>query len=158
MWKSFVSDSFFHQYFLKIILFFIYSFILAVLGLHCCLGFSLVMAHRWLLSSCSGWVSHCSGLSCFGAQALQYVGPAAATCVLQSPGSIVVGLRLVAPWHVGSFQIRNQTRISCIGRQILHHWATREGPHQYIFTETLLCTKHHPLWQWRQGLCFMIKS
>ena len=39
-----MSDSFFHQYFLKIILFFIYSFILAVLGLRCCLGFSLVVA------------------------------------------------------------------------------------------------------------------
>ena len=37
---------------------------------------------------------------------------------------------LVAPWHVGSFQIRDRTRVSCVGRQILYHWATREAPQQ----------------------------
>ena len=35
---------------------------------------------------------------------------------------------LVAPWHVGSSQIRDWTRVSCIGRQVLYHWATREAP------------------------------
>ena len=29
---------------------------------------------------------------------------------------------LAALQHVGSSQIRDQTRFSCIGRQILHHW------------------------------------
>ena len=33
---------------------------------------------------------------------------------------------LVTPWHVGSSQPRDQTNISCIGRQMLNHWTTRE--------------------------------
>jgi len=32
----------------------------------------------------------------------------------------------VAPRHVGSSQTRDQTRVPCIGRQILNHWTTRE--------------------------------
>ena len=34
---------------------------------------------------------------------------------------------LVASQHVGSFQIRDQTCVSFIGRQILYHGATREA-------------------------------
>ena len=34
---------------------------------------------------------------------------------------------LVAPRHVGSSQARAQTRVSCIGRRILNHCATREA-------------------------------
>ena len=34
---------------------------------------------------------------------------------------------LVAPRHVGSSGTRAQTRVSCIGRQILNHCATREA-------------------------------
>ena len=33
---------------------------------------------------------------------------------------------LVAPLHVGSFQTRDRTHVSCIGRQILNHCAARE--------------------------------
>ena len=33
-----------------------------------------------------------------------------------------------APRHVGSSQTRAQTRVPCIGRQILNHCATRETP------------------------------
>ena len=35
---------------------------------------------------------------------------------------------LLAPRHVGSSQTRDPTHVSCIGRQILYHWATREAP------------------------------
>ena len=35
---------------------------------------------------------------------------------------------LEAPWHAGSSWIRDQTHVSCIGRWILYHWATREAP------------------------------
>ena len=35
---------------------------------------------------------------------------------------------LVAPWHVGSSQTRDQTCVPCIGRWILNHCATREVP------------------------------
>ena len=34
---------------------------------------------------------------------------------------------LVAPLHVGSSPIRDQTHISCIGRWMPYHWATREA-------------------------------
>ena len=34
----------------------------------------------------------------------------------------------VAPRHVGSSQTRARTRVPCIGRQILNHYATREAP------------------------------
>ena len=48
-------------------------------------------------------------------------------------GSRVCGLQelwhrgLVAPRHVGSSWTRDQTHVPCIGRWILHHWATREA-------------------------------
>ena len=53
--------------FLKIL--FIYLF-LAVLGLHRCMGFSLVAASGGALSRCSVQVSLCGGLSHCGTQAL----------------------------------------------------------------------------------------
>ena len=34
---------------------------------------------------------------------------------------------LVAPRHVGSSQTRARTRVPCIGRQSLNHYATREA-------------------------------
>ena len=37
---------------------------------------------------------------------------------------------LVAPWQVESSQTRDQTRVPCLGRQILNHWTTREVPLQ----------------------------
>ena len=59
--------------------------------------------------------SHCRGLSCCGAQA-----PDAQAQLLWLTG-------LVAPRHVGSSRTRAQTRVPCIGRQILNHCATREA-------------------------------
>ena len=44
---------------------------------------------------------------------------------------------LVAPQHVGSSQTRAQTRVPCIGRQILNHCATREA------RDTLLIAPEH---------------
>ena len=43
---------------------------------------------------------------------------------------------LVAPWHVGSSQTRARTRVLCIGRRILSHWATKEVPMFFL--------THHP--------------
>ena len=67
--------------------------------------------------------SHSRGLSCSGAQApdtqaqqLWLTGPA-------------------APRHVGPSQTRARTRVSCIGRQILNHCATREAPGLRHFSE-----------------------
>ena len=47
---------------------------------------------------------------------------------------------LAAPWHVGSSRIRNQTHASCIGRQILYPWATREAP---WWEEKMTCPGPH---------------
>ena len=69
----------------------IYLF-LAVLGLPCCAGFSLVAA---------------SGVLCVGLS-LPWL------LLLWSTG-------LVAWTHVGSSQIRDGTRVSCIGRQSPYH-------------------------------------
>ena len=50
----------------------IYLF-LAMLGLHCCTGFSLVV-ESWGDSSLGAQTSHCSGFSCSGAQVLGHEG------------------------------------------------------------------------------------
>ena len=52
-------------------------------------------------------LSHCGGFFCCGAEA-------------------VGSESLFAPWHMGSFQTRNQSGVPCIGRQILIHWTTKE--------------------------------
>ena len=81
---------------------FIYLF-LAVQGLHCCMGFSLVS--EWgILSRCGVWASYCA-------------------CCWNTG--------LVAPWHVDLprceiFQDQEFNPVPYIGRQILCHWATRE--------------------------------
>ena len=71
-----------------------------------CTGFSL----QWLLLFQSMGSRHTSFSSCgTRAQVLWLTG-------------------LVALQHVGSSQTRHRTRVPCIGRQILNHWATREVP------------------------------
>ena len=47
--------------------------ILAVLGLPCCLGFSLAVASGGLLSSFTAW-AYCRDFSCWGGQALEFTG------------------------------------------------------------------------------------
>ena len=73
-----------------------------------CAGFSL----QWLLL----WST--------GSRALTSVVSAHR---LQGAGSVVVGVGLVAPRHVGSSQTRDGTGVPCIARQILKLWTTREA-------------------------------
>ena len=95
---------------------------MAVLGLRCCVGFPTVVVNWGLLSSSQRWYlgfslprllllrrtdSRCAGVSGCGSLALENE--------LSSCGTGLVALR-----HVGSSRIRNQTRVSCTGRQILH--------------------------------------
>ena len=74
----------------------------------------------------------------------------------------------VAPWHVGSSLTRDQTCVSCIGRQILYHWAIRKGlvdcvsePIFFYFTMAcswiLSCAKsrNHTWWP-SQGLAWKL--
>ena len=81
-----------------------------------------------LLSSCNVQPSHCGGLSCLRAQALRHAG--FSSCGSQAPEQSrqLWCIDLVAPGHVGSSRIRDQTRVSCIGRQILYRWAQEKPP------------------------------
>ena len=88
---------------------------MAVLGLHCCTGFPLVVG--------SG------GYSLVAVRSL----PSQWLLLLWSSGSRMHGLLelwhrgLVAPQHVRFSWIRDQTHVSCIGRRLLYHCATREA-------------------------------
>ena len=57
-------------------------------------------------------------------------------CGAQAPDARAQQLCLtgpVTPRHAGSSQTRAQTRVPCIGRQILNHCATREAPIYLVF-------------------------
>ena len=79
--------------------------------------------------------SHCSGFSCWGAQALEHSGFSSCNTwaqELQFLGSRAQAQQLwcpglIAPWHVGSSQIKDGIRVSCIGTWLLYHWTTREA-------------------------------
>ena len=89
-----------------------------------CEGFSLVVA-SWGTLHHGVRASHYCGLSCCGAQA-----PDVQAQQLWPTGP-------VGPRHVGSSQTRAQTRVPCIGRQILNHCATREA--LCLSLEVFLC-------------------
>ena len=100
---------------------FVFGNLLAVLDLHSCAGFSLVVEsgsyflvvmRRPLIAVASLIAEH----RLQGAWA-----SVAAVAGLWSRGSIAVVHRLVALWHVGSSQIRNLILVSCTGGWILYH-------------------------------------
>ena len=75
---------------LWILFFFFFLIFVAVLGLHCCTGFSLVLQSRRPHSGCGAQASCCRGFSCCSAQALGhsgFSGCSAWTRQLQFPGS-----------------------------------------------------------------------
>ena len=41
----------------------------------------------------------------------------------------------VGPWHVGSSRVRDRTHVSCIGWQILYHWATGGAQHLPLYDQ-----------------------
>ena len=102
--------------FLKKLLF-IYLFIFGCVGSSFLREGFLQLQQAGATLHCGARASHYHGLSCCGAQA-----PDAQAQQLWLTG-------LVAPRHVGSSQTRARTRVPCIGRQILNHCATREGPY-----------------------------
>ena len=81
-------------------------------SLHCS-GFSLVAESRLLIAVASLVAEH---------------RPQVLGLQQQLLGSVVVMHELSCSWHVGSSPIRDGTLVSCIGRQILYHRATREAP------------------------------
>ena len=86
-----------------------------VLGLHCCEGFSLVLARDTLYLGCRGFslwwlfLLQSKGSRAQGLQQLQLQGSRAQAQQLWS-------ISLVVPWHVESSWTRDQTSVSCIGR------------------------------------------
>ena len=84
------------------------------------------VAGHGLLSSCGARTPHCGGSSGCGARA---VGRA---------GSVAVMRGLRCPAARGIFQISGGICISCLGRWILYHWATREVAPQPLLS--------HPTW------------
>ena len=108
------------SHFLKKLYIFNYLF-LAVLGLHCCLGFSLVVV--------SGGISSLQcGFSCCRAWTLGCMGSVGAAPGLYSTSKQLWCAGLVALWQVGSSQIRDGNHVSCIGCQVLYHRAYQGSP------------------------------
>ena len=57
------------------------------------------------------------------------------SCEILCVGSVVVVLRLSCPGTHGIISLtRDQTHVSCIGRQVLNHWTTREGLPQFLYS------------------------
>ena len=93
---------------------------------------------RALLSSSSACASHCGGFSCCQARLQRAWSSAVVARGLSSCSSQALEHRLnscgvwapvlCSVWE--SSLIRDWTRVSCIGRQILYHWATRKAPKQ----------------------------
>ena len=103
-------------------------FFLAALGLHCC---------TWAFSSCergyagecmllcSAWASHGSGFSYCRALAWG------------TWGLLVAAQGLSCSITCGIFLDQDRTHVSCIGRWILYHWATREALAVFLFIESV---------------------
>ena len=120
--------------------------ILAVLDICCWVGFLWLRCAGAALQ-CSVQASHCGSFlvqsrgsrvhgftSCSRwAQWLWLLGSRVQAQYLQRTG-------LVALQHVGSSWTRDWTSVSCVGRWILYHWATREAP-VWCFDLVLCCFK-----------------
>ena len=90
---------------------------LAVLGLCCCARTFSSCFERRLLSSCGVQAFHCGGFSCRRTWALGCLG--FSSCCAQAQQLWCMGL--VAPQHVRSSRISDQTRI-------LLHWQVDSSP------------------------------
>ena len=88
-------------------------FFTAVLDLCCYMSYSLVAASRFLIEV----------VSLVAKPTLDTWASLIAACGLRR----LRHRSLVVPRHLGSFCTRDQTHVSCIGRQVLNHCATREA-------------------------------
>lgn len=94
--------------------------------LSCCMGFStaeksccLVRAHVLLIVG--GFLGEELSLRSTQATELPFLGS-------RAEAQPLLHLGLAAPPHPGSSWTRVRTHISCIGKEVLYHWATRETP------------------------------
>ena len=105
------------------------------------------------LSSSGAWASLCGGFSCCAEQALGCADfSSCSSMTLEHRLSSCGPQGLIAPSHVGSSQIKDRTCVSCDGRQILYHWATRKSPSDFLILapkdpflqmKILTCPKSH---------------
>ena len=98
-------------------------FFMVVLSLSRSVAFSSC-GEQGSLSSRGTWASHCCGFSCCGAWTPE--------CWFSSCGAWAV-----SPWHEGSSLAGDQTHVSCVTKQILNHWTTREDSALILFNGTL---------------------
>ena len=90
-----------------------------------CAASSLVALSRGYFS-CGAWAFHCSGSLVVEYRLQGLWAPVVAAPRLQTTGSVVVAHGLRCPMVCGIFQDRGSNCVSCIGRQILYHRATRK--------------------------------
>ena len=100
-------------------------FIFGHAGSSLLLGFSLAVESQ--LSSCHAGAAHHGGFFCCRALALGLLGFSGCGSRFLEHRSIIVEHGLSCSKAVGSSQTRDQTCVSCIGRWILYHWATRKA-------------------------------
>ena len=110
---------------------------MTVLGLHCCLGFSLVEMNRVYSPAALPLLRFLLSMSSRARQPpeLQLSSSASAQWLWHRG--------LVAPQHTESSQIRDGTCVSCLHKQILYHPATRETHTAYGSSLNLI--KQHGL-------------
>ena len=111
------------------VLYIFYKFI--YLFIYFWLRWVFAAAHRLSLVAASGGYSSlwCVGFSLWWLLLLQSTGSRRlgfSSCGTRAQQLWHTGL--VAPRYVGSSRTRDQTHVSCIGRQIVNHCATREVP------------------------------
>ena len=112
----------------------------------------LIVAARGLSSRCLA--SHCGGLSRCTVRAPGCPASAAVARGQAAPRPSAQAQRCWRTVHVASSQVRDRTRVSCIHRQTLHHWASREAQ------SSLLTVKMHSLsacnWDWARNVSYYI--
>ena len=100
---------------------------MAVLGLRCCAGFSLVAVRRLLVA-----VASLVEYGLYSVRALVIEARRLRSCsswALEPWAQQLWPMSLVALWHVESFWNRDQTHVPCIGRCTPIPCATREVLH-----------------------------
>ena len=132
----FLLKSFLRMLYIYIYINYIFYFILGCArSLLVCPAFSSC-SRQGLLVSCGAWASHCGDVSRCRVWALWPAGFSGCSTdaqYLPFPGSRAQaqdlwGTGLVALQLVGASRPRDQTCVSCIGKWVLYHWATREAP------------------------------
>ena len=126
------------------------------------------------------WGHECDPPQSFSVQPclVQVSAPASLDRSRASLQDLVQVLPSHPPWYVESSQIRDGTYVSCIGRQLLYHWATREAWFLFIISiqyytgessqenETRKGNKRHPDWTrrsettsiWRQNKLKILRN